>query len=222
MSKRAEALAEADKLINPLIAAIDAEPHKAENYYDLSCALIILKSYTQAEELLKRALLLFQEQGDLDLLHYGLGNVFYAAQLYPEALAEYQKIETAKWRAEGDAMMAQTYYMMQDYQHALVYGLTALDLRGNNIDALLVVGNCFLSLGDFKNAKQYFDRVLTLEPKNLEANFDLGVIAKLNHEDASRYFNLVQTSDPIYFKKMQERLVNIEKALRVLDDKSAL
>ena len=65
--------------IEKLIEKVDENPYDPQRYYALGCCLTELQSFEQAEELFKRALNVFEGQEDKQaLLHYGLGNVFYA------------------------------------------------------------------------------------------------------------------------------------------------
>ncbi|WP_027107341.1 tetratricopeptide repeat protein [Ligilactobacillus ceti] len=212
MKKRTIAQEKAAVMVNKLIQAIDNDPYNVQNYYNLSVALVEMKSYPQAEELLKKALTIFKKQSEKDLLHYGLGNVYYSSELYEQAILEYQLIQADKLKYDAYLMVAQSYYAKGEYQQALVFALTATEYEGDNtISAKLLMANIFLAMGDFQQAKNYYDQVLKIETDNLEANFQRGVVALILEEDEAEYFAKVKELDSEYFAQMQQKLVEIEQ-----------
>ena len=81
-----------------------------------------MQSFPQAEELFKRAINIFSDQPTkVDLLTYGLGNVFYSAGLYDEAIQAFQKVTDHKLKAEAYLMIGQANYAQQKYQQAMVF-----------------------------------------------------------------------------------------------------
>ena len=75
-SDRTAAKKRSEQAVHELITRIDTHPGDADAYYELATVLVDLKSFAQAEELLMKALGLFQAQpAVVDKLHYGLGNV---------------------------------------------------------------------------------------------------------------------------------------------------
>ena len=80
---------ETEKLVHKLVEAIDEHPDKVNNYYDLGSLLTRLNDYQQAEELFMKALGIFEAKGDKDamnLLNYGLGNLYYEIGKVNEAI----------------------------------------------------------------------------------------------------------------------------------------
>mgnify|MGYP002560932083 CR=1 FL=1 len=118
--------------IEKLIEKVDENPYDPQRYYALGCCLTELQSFEQAEELFKRALNVFEGQEDKQaLLHYGLGNVFYATGLFKEASVEFKMLNGSKYESDAMLMMAQTELSNGNYQRALAYALTAFE-KGNN------------------------------------------------------------------------------------------
>ena len=77
---REEQKKQTQKLVHRLVMAIDEEPDKFNNYYDLGALLTRLNDFEQAEELFMKALGIFEKKNDakaVNLLNYGLGNVYY-------------------------------------------------------------------------------------------------------------------------------------------------
>ena len=101
-----------NQLVHRLIAAIDQQPEKVNNYYDLGSLLTRLQSYEQAEELFMKALGIFEQKDDGDavnLLNYGLGNLYYTVGKVKSAIDYYNKIDGPKLKADSYLMLAQSY-----------------------------------------------------------------------------------------------------------------
>lgn len=98
---REEQKKQTQKLVHRLVMAIDEEPDKFNNYYDLGALLTRLNDFEQAEELFMKALGIFEKKNDakaVNLLNYGLGNVYYSVGKTNEAIKQYNKIDDAKLR----------------------------------------------------------------------------------------------------------------------------
>lgn len=204
-----------NRSVERLISSIDQQPKNAENYYALGMLLTDAKQYQQAEELFKRAINFFtKEHLSLDLLFYGLGNVLYAAGMYPEAQAYFKQIKQPKLKAAAYLMIAQTYYAQENYQQALVFGLTVAEQTGKNqTDACLIVAESLLALGELTQAANYFDRVLAVSSTNFQANFQRGIIEMVLHRDGDRFFSQAKRINPQKFVQQQQRLTDIERLL---------
>ncbi|WP_057744922.1 tetratricopeptide repeat protein [Liquorilactobacillus capillatus] len=210
---------ETAQTIKSLIAAVDKHPDDPQTYYNLGSMLTELKNYQQAEELFKKALQYFKRDEQRELLHYGLGNVFYASELYQEAKNEFQQITQTKLKTAALLMRAQTEYAQANYQISLAYALTAVE-EGKNRSALMLAGENLLALGDFAQAKNYFDQLLEQWPHDKEANFQRGIVGMVMGEKSVDFFKRVEENDPDYFKKMKARLVDVEKFITAQKQKN--
>ena len=117
---------ETEKLVHKLIQAIDEQPDKVNNYYDLGSLLTRLNDYQQAEELFMKALGIFEAKADqaaIDLLNYGLGNLYYEVGKPDRAIALYNKISDKKLKADSYLMLAQSYMKKGQHKQAVVYGI---------------------------------------------------------------------------------------------------
>ena len=206
---------QAEVLLHRLIQEIDDDPNNYHTYYDLSALLIELKSYTQAEELLIKALGLFGDRGrkTTDTLTYGLGNVYYAAGEYQKAIEQYGKVKDQKLQKDAYLMVAQSYMGTGNHKLALAFALTAGEHSQQDPAVNQLIADNFLALGHFKEAADYFDRVLASQPRNGRAQFDRGITAVILEQDATRYFEQAKQLDAAYYKKGQQRLADIQGAL---------
>lgn len=217
--KRAKQDEKMQQVIQKLIAKIDADPYDQESYYALGTALTEEKSFTQAEELFKKALNALNDRAEkTELLHYGLGNVYYASELYDEAIAQFNLVQDGKLQAQAYTMLAQSYYAKANYQKALVFALTASE-KLRLVATLSLMGDCFLALGNFGPAKDYYQQALQLEPNDARINFQLGVIAVVNGADPTAYFDRAKQSDPKLYQRLKTRLNDVEQTMQTTTKK---
>ena len=217
--KRAKRDEKMQQVIQKLIAKIDADPYDQESYYALGTALTEEKSFTQAEELFKKALNALNDRAEkTELLHYGLGNVYYASELYDEAIAQFNLVQDGKLQAQAYTMLAQSYYAKANYQKALVFALTASE-KLRSVTTLSLMGDCFLALGNFGPAKDYYQQALQLEPNDARINFQLGVIAVVNGADPTAYFDRAKQSDPKLYQRLKTRLNDVEQTMQTTTKK---
>ncbi|MHC9532835.1 tetratricopeptide repeat protein [Dellaglioa sp. L3N] len=215
MSKRAEKEAESKQLIHQLVEKVEQEPDNQQAYYELGSYLTKLKDYPQAEELYKKALSHFD--GQSDLLQYGLGNVFYEAELYPEAIQSFQKITNQAMKENAFLMLAQSYMAQEQYQQALAFAITAQEITPKNPDTNELIGDIFLALGQFENAARYYDLVLEVDAHQAKANFQRGLANMVLGLEFEPYFELAKASDQAYFAAQKQRLSEIEAFIKLRD-----
>lgn len=215
MSEREKLQVKNDRVIKRLIADLDKDPYDPKRYYDLGSMLTTIQSFQQAEELFLKGLNVFEKEPQKqELLHYGLGNVYYSTGLYAKATAEFSKVKDKKLNADALLMIAQGYFAQNQYQQAMVYALTASENSPNEPDAKSLLGNCFLATGDFRNAQKYYDQALSLKPNDVRVNFQRGLTALVQGQDADRFFTKVKKRDPQYFEKHKERLNDIATVVK--------
>lgn len=207
------------QLVHQLVAAIDADPNKFNNYYELGSLLTRLHDYVQAEELFMKGLTRFKQRGDdraVTFLNYGLGNLYYEADRVDEAIKYYNLIEDEKMKADAYLMLAQSYVKKGQYQQAVAYGLTAHELEASDPEISQVLGDALLALGEFKKARDYYDLILRRHPGRADTQFDRGLVAMALHEPYQQYLEQAQQLSPEYYQKSEKRIAEIEKTLQQL------
>lgn len=211
----------ADETLHKLVKDIDDNPHNYQTYYDLGAFLVELHNYTQAEELMMKALGLFADRSKKakETLTYGLGNVYYAAGEYDKAIAQFNGLSNGDMKTDAYIMLAQSYMAKEDYKHAVVFALTAQGFRRQDPEVNYLLASSLLSLGNFKEAANFYDKVLQAKPYDGKANFDRGIVAMVLEEDFKKYFDLAKKNDRKYFEKGQKRLADIEKFIQVKNKK---
>ncbi|USS89474.1 tetratricopeptide repeat protein [Fructilactobacillus cliffordii] len=204
--------------LHQLITDIDEHPNDYRPYYDLSAFLIQLKSYTQAEELLMKALGLFADRSQKakNTLTYGLGNVYYAAGEYTKAIQQFQQVTDSSLKQDAYIMLGQSYYGEKNYGKALAFLITAHDQAKQDPELNRLIGDCLLASGDLNSAADFYRQTLNADPDDAAAHFNLGVIELSNgHRDQSEpEFEKSRQLDENYFMTHRERIADIEKVLR--------
>lgn len=214
---------ETEKLVHKLIQAIDEHPDKVNNYYDLGSLLTRLNDYEQAEELFMKALGIFEAKGDrsaIDLLNYGLGNLYYEVGKVDKSIALYNKIADKKLKADSYLMLAQSYMKKGQHKQAVAYGVTAHELRPDDPEINQVLGDSLLALGEFKEAKKYYDTILRRHPGRADTQFNRGIVAMVLGEPYQDYLTQAKQLDPAYYQKSEQRLADIEKTLQKTQPKN--
>ncbi|MDB1104305.1 tetratricopeptide repeat protein [Lentilactobacillus parabuchneri] len=219
--KREAEEAKAKAAIHELVKKVDQDPDNYHNYYDLATFLVEAKDYEQAEELLMKALGLFDQatQDVQDTLKFGLGNVYYAAAEYDKAIKIFQEIADKKLQGEAYIMLAQSYMAKGDNKRAMVFALSAQSSHHNDPDVNQMIGDNLFALGNFAQAGEFYDIVLKTQPDNGKANFNRGLVAMVNGEEFEPYFEKAKRADPDYFNRGQEKLKDIEKVIQLNKDK---
>ncbi|GBG93930.1 tetratricopeptide repeat protein [Ligilactobacillus salitolerans] len=207
------------QIVQKMIKALDDDPYEPRRYYDLGSMLTEMQSFQQAEELFLKGLNVFEkEPAKQNILHYGLGNVYYSAGMYTQAVQQFDLVTDQKLRLDSLMMLAQSYYAQQQYQQALAYALTVSEKRPADPSPSALLGDCFLALGDFKNAQNYYDKSLAKDPANVRVNFQRGIVALALGEDGSRFFQQVKQTDPKFYRQNKERLDDIATLIKDRQD----
>ncbi|KRK98287.1 hypothetical protein FD04_GL001268 [Secundilactobacillus odoratitofui DSM 19909 = JCM 15043] len=206
---------QSEAVLHRLVQEIDDNPDDYHTYYDLGALLVNLKSYTQAEELLVKALGLFADKSRQakDTLTYGLGNVYYEAGEYQKAIEQFNQVKDTKLKSDAYLMLAQSYMGNNDHKTALAFALTAAQNRQQDPQVNQLIADNLLAVGSFKDATTYYDKVLASDPKNGRAQFDRGICAVVLGVDATKYFEAAKKLDRDYYDKGQSRLTDIQNLL---------
>ncbi|WP_283678913.1 tetratricopeptide repeat protein [Lentilactobacillus sp. Marseille-Q4993] len=217
MTEREKEEQKAKQLVHELVVKIDQDPDNYRNYYELATLLVEGKDYPQAEELLMKALGRFAtaEIQIVDLLRYGLGNVYYAAEEFDKAIAEFQKVTDKGLQFQSYLMLAQSYMAKGDSKRSLAFAISAQEKNRKDKTVNQLIGDNLLALGNFTQAGEFYDMVLEIDSKDGKANFNRGIVAMINDENFSDYFDKAKKYDQNYFNDGQERLKDIEKFIQL-------
>ncbi|WP_369395648.1 tetratricopeptide repeat protein [Lentilactobacillus senioris] len=148
-TKREQQTQKMNQLVHELVQKIDRNPEEPQNYYDLATVLVDGNDYEQAEELLMKALGLFDndEVTVKDKLIYGLANVYYAAEEYPKAIQWFEKITSQQLKTDAYLMLAQSYLALGDNKRSMAFALTAQGKQIMKPEISNLIGDNLLALG---------------------------------------------------------------------------
>lgn len=219
MEKRAALATKVDATIQDLIKKIDQNPNAWPAYNDLGVLLTQIGDYNSAEELVMKALGLFDQDATAkQALLYTLGNVYYSAAEYDRAVTYFQKIDDVTLKGDALIMLAQSFFAQQKYQQALVYGLTAHDILTTDITVLTLLGDICLALGEFQQADGYYADALSgdVESQTVAALFGRGLVALAlgDEKQAHDYFKQVASQDRQFYDANRTRVDEIATVLQ--------
>ena len=216
-AKRKKEQKKAEVTLHRLIVDIDKHPHNYHTYYDLGTFLVELHNFTQAEELFMKALGLFAQKNQKarDTLTYGLANVYYAAGSFDKAIKYFNQVSDRKLKLDSYIMLSQSYMSKKDYKRAVLFALTAHNLRKQNPTVNSLLGANLLALGDVKPASRFYRIALKADPQSGKINFNLGICAMVLGMPFRKYFQQAKRLDRKYFDRGQKRLADIERFIQI-------
>jgi tetratricopeptide (TPR) repeat protein len=91
-----------------------------------------------------------------------------------EAQAAMDKADRAPKEFQPQLDAARVFYGLHDYDKAALYGNRALALKGNDFDALALLGNAKYDARDFEAAAVFYERALAVRPDSPDLRTDLG------------------------------------------------
>ena len=112
---------------------------------------------------------------------YNMGWAYYSKKDYKTALAKYQEAlqidPRTSFRPQIEKNVGLIYYDQNDFTQAIRHFKNAVELNPSLYDAYFLLGESYLKIKDYKNAKRAFQAVIQLAP-----NSSFGLRAKKNLE----------------------------------------
>ena len=139
----------------------------------------------------------------------------FAVGLFKEAEQEYAYLKDSALQAEAMLMLAQSEEAVSNHQKALAYALTAYEKGQDDtvLAACSVMADAFLALGNFAQAKTYYDLYLKARPKDKRILFARGVVQLGLGLDGTAYFDKVKQIDEKYYLAKMSNLDDISQTL---------
>ncbi|KRK35126.1 tetratricopeptide repeat protein [Loigolactobacillus bifermentans] len=197
--------------VKALVNVIEQHPDQVDNYLELAAFLTTLQDFEQAQQLLQQVQQRFPDNQDIQ---YSLATTYYAAGRYDLAEPLFLKLTDSRLKTDQNYMLGALYHQKQDDKRALAFALTAQQAAPQRLDATQLVGDIWLSLGQFKAAEQAYQQVLSQQPDVAAAYFNVGLALLGAGEDAAAYFKKADALDHDYFQQQQQRLADIERYLQ--------
>ncbi|MGR3741950.1 tetratricopeptide repeat protein [Companilactobacillus sp. DQM5] len=208
ISKEAERLYSSDKKQEAVILltrSLSKDFEQLDLILQLSTYLTYGGEMQQAEELLLKSKNFFPNEKTID---YNLGNIYYTQGEYNKAIDVFNSIKTN----DSMYMLAQCYQQLGDNNRALVYAITASENKNDEV-YLELVGDILLSLGNIKQAKDYYQKSADIK-ENEKNTFNLALcLTVLNEKDAQKYFAVSKKINSKYYNDNIKRLDDIQKLI---------
>jgi tetratricopeptide (TPR) repeat protein len=95
------------------------------------------------------------------------------------AAARYRKPTTEELRS-----VALDYVLLDDYDDAIRWLEIAVRMEPDNVRVLYALGRCYYSKDRYQDAGKMFERVLTIDPRHIKAEENLGLVLDAMNEPA--------------------------------------
>lgn len=202
--------------IEILFEEIEENPNSVAGYYNLANMLLIAKKELDAKAVLELA---NEKNPNHPEILYAFGTYYYQIQDYPQALHAFLQVSTMDSYLKTDSfvMLAQSYLALEQPQKALAFLLTAEIATPDDGELLLLIGNTFMQIESFKEAKVYFDKATKAASTYPEAWFKRGLMALVLEEEAVVYeadFEKVRELDDSYYQKQMKQLAEIQAFIK--------
>lgn len=217
MDKKAETLfknGDKEAAIKKIVSELNKDHQQLDKILQLSAYLVEVGDLEQAEELLTKSLTLFRGNKDI---RYNLGNVYFLANKYDKANEIFSKLIQDNYGFEAYFMEAKTLDEQGKRQMAIVYALTAVEKKPQDVGSIELLADLLLANGNFAESKGYYHRAILLDSK-AKYYFNLALCAMNLKEDYQQYLNKSKEIDPKYFEENEKKLANLQKYLTETGD----
>lgn len=193
--------------IKTLVAKIEQQPEDWQAYADLVSMLSITGNYIQAEELGLKSLGLFAKNTEaVAYLNYAIGSNYYNAGSYEQAQKYFQQVDLAPLKHDATMMQAQDWYAQKKYHQALAFAMTGTEQDATDTEAFILLGQIWLALGQFSDAKKAFDQAFVLDKNNFSANFGRGMLAMAEQVTDNHWLQQAKKIDTDEYQAQAQQL----------------
>jgi tetratricopeptide (TPR) repeat protein len=146
-------------------------------------SLVHLEDFTGAERALRSYVLWHRDSADA---LYMLGFVLHRENRPAESLASYtQAAAITRPTADDLKIVGRNYILLADYADAIKWLEKAATLDEANQDVWYYLGRAYYTKARFLEARKAFLKILELDPRNVRAENNLGLIFESNGEPAA-------------------------------------
>ncbi len=135
------------------------------------------------------------------------------SKMPPEILAKLQKAKSEPNNFDAQMEAAQLYYQIQRYPEALNYLQRANQIKPDNYDAVVALGNTNFDANNYEAAEKWYNTALAKKPADVSVRTDLGLTFLFrtppDYDRAIKEFRRSLELDP----KHEQTLQNITVAL---------
>jgi tetratricopeptide (TPR) repeat protein len=147
------------------------------------------------------------------------GGAATAANTSAEAQGAMDRADRSPKDFQAQTEAARIFYGLHDYDKAALYLERALKLKGNDFDALVLMGNTKYDARDYAAAETFYERALGVKPNSPDVRTDLGntFFNRGDYERALAEYRKSVTLDPDHVNSWR----NIAAAALQKGDKAA-
>lgn len=194
---------------------------KTSSYYFLADSYLQLKDTLNA--IINYELLIAQPQGEFtENALFNTARIYFHQKAYPKAISRYKALEEVSnfdnYKNDAIIGLMNAYYVQNEYESAVEYAQKTVVLKDveSNVKqkAYSLMGNSYLNLFEFDNAKQAFSKISDLQREiGAEANYNLAYIDYL--QEAYK-----ESTDAVYayIKKYQNFPYWVTKGFILISD----
>lgn len=189
--------------ISSAVHYIDAHPDDVDAYRLLALMLINEQAFDQADELILKALGLFNDDPEL---RYAFGLSAYKQGDFQGALSRLLPLTDAQTpaslRADATYMVALAYKERGDDVRALAFAMTASELNPKALDAAVLTANLLLGQGLNAEVKTLLKPLINQNDAGVNLAYGMALAAL--GEDASAYLDAAKAQNPEAYARARE------------------
>lgn len=169
--------------IKNLVAAESANPGSTEALLYQARCFIHLDQFADAEKALRTFISVHPQSPDAQYL---LGFVLHRQNRPSESLAAYtQAANLSRPTADDLKIVALDYVLLDDYPDAIKWLEKAVEFDPKNEDAWYYLGRAYYTKGRLPEARKVFQQLLGLDPHDVRAENNLGLILETEGKPAA-------------------------------------
>ncbi|MBI5972655.1 tetratricopeptide repeat protein [Staphylococcus caledonicus] len=182
---------ELEKALKALFGNIEKDPDTIENYINAGIVLADAGEIEKAERFFQRALTIDDKNG---AVYYNLANLYYDQGRYREAIKLYQNASKYEMdQVDTNYMIGMSFNQLDAPKEAMPFLMTAAEQdQSSDAEVQFQYGLVLCHLEMFEQAIKQLSVVLAIDPKHVDALYNLGLATYMQSEDidsAIAYFD---------------------------------
>ncbi|MBC8779954.1 MULTISPECIES: tetratricopeptide repeat protein [Staphylococcus] len=183
--------------LKALFENIEENPNAVENYINAGIVLSDAGEIEKAERFFQKAITIDPSNG---AVYYNLANVYYNQVRFKEAIKLYQKaLKNNVATVDCNYMIGMSFNQLEAFKEALPFLMTAAEKDDNDdVEIQFQYGLVLCQLEMFEQAINQLNHVLKIDPKHVDAIYNLGLASYMKKEDvdeAIAYFEQAVSID---------------------------
>lgn len=171
--------------LKALFENIEENPNAVENYINAGIVLSDAGEIEKAERFFQKAITIDPSNG---AVYYNLANVYYNQGRFKEAIKLYQKaLKNNVATVDCNYMIGMSFNQLEAFKEALPFLMTAAEKDDNDdVEIQFQYGLVLCQLEMFEQAINQLNHVLKIDPKHVDAIYNLGLASYMKKEDVDK------------------------------------